>query len=60
MKPKLKIEDTIPLKKMCEHWYLVGMNPQPCPNMPEGEDGPYLCMCCRECQEECDEEETGL
>ncbi len=26
---------------------------QQCPNMPE--DEPYLCMCCKECQEICEE-----
>lgn len=54
----LKIEDTIPLKKLCPHWYLVGLNPQPCPNRKD--DDSWLCMCCSDCQEICDEEETGL
>lgn len=51
-------KDAVPLNKMCPHWYLVGLNPQPCHNRPD--DKAWLCMCCKDCQEECDEEEGGL
>ncbi len=50
----LKEEDTIPLKKMCQHWYLVGMNPGVCPITDDPE---WMCLCCEDCKASCGEDE---